>query len=263
MAVRCLREYLRTARFLQGVEAALRESQRRFPGERIRLLEAGCGPFGLLALPLALRFTPEELGFVLLDYHARSLEAVRRLAEQLGLDAYLIDVVQADATRWQCPQALRPHVLVSETMKESLCDEPQAAIVGNLVPQMVPGGIMVPESIRVDACLFRQRDLLDADSRSWIEIGTLIDLNSDSAGKAFPMCELAVPDPVPEHHELVTRTRTRIRLFGDIWLEPFECSLTMNRPVRELRRPRGGERLAARYVLKPQPGFRWRIPEGR
>lgn len=259
-AARCLREHLRSARFLRGVEAAVREAQRRFPGERIRLLEAGCGPFGLLALPLATRFTPDELGFVLLDYHTRSLEVVRQLTALLDLTPYLIDTVQADATHWQCPPSLRPHVLVSETMKESLQDEPQAAIVANLAPQIMPDGIMVPESIRVDAGLFRQSDPLDGATRSWIELGPLLDLTQENAAEAYPVNELTIPDPVPEKHQLVTRTS--IGLFGDIRLEPYECSLTLDVPVRELRWPQGGERLVAQYALEPQPGFRWQIRRG-
>ncbi|HYW75113.1 MAG TPA: class I SAM-dependent methyltransferase [Gammaproteobacteria bacterium] len=258
MAARCLREYQRTARFLQGVAAAVGEARRRFPGERIRLLEAGCGPFGLLALPLSVRFAPEELGFVLLDYHGRSLAAVRQLTRLLGLEDYVIDTVQADATRWQCPPALRPHVLVSETMRASLSDEPQVAVVANLAPQMMPDGIMVPESIQVDACLFHQGDPVDAKTRSWIELGPLFELTKDKAGKPFPLRELTLPDEVPGNYDLVTRTR--IRLFGDIWLQPFECSLTLNRVVRELCRLRGGERIAARYALEPQPGFQWQEP---
>lgn len=256
-AARCLWEYRRTACFLRGVEAAVKAAQRRFPGERIRLLEAGCGPFGLLALPLALRFPPEALGFVLLDYHHRSLEAVTLLTERLGLSSYLLAAVQADATRWQCPQALRPHVMVSETMKGSLCEEPQVAIAGNLVPQMMPDGIMVPESISVDACLFHQGDPLDAATRSWVELGSLFELNSASAVEAFPLRELRIPEPVPEKHALVTRTR--IRVFGDIRLDPYDCSLTLNRAVRELRWPQGGERLTVQYALEPQAGFRWSI----
>lgn len=257
VAARCLWEYQRSARFLQGVAAAVREARRRFPGERIRLLEAGCGPFGLLALPLSVHFAPEELGFVLLDYHGRSLAAVRRLTKLLGLEAYVLDTVQADATRWRCPPALRPHVLVSETMRASLRDEPQVAVVANLAPQIMPDGIMVPESIQVDACLFHQGDPLDADTRSWIALGPLFDLNKDDAGVLFPLHEMTIPEAVPHRYELVTRTR--IRVFDDIWLDPFECSLTINRTVRELSRPRGGERIAARYALEPQPGFQWQI----
>ena len=182
------------------------------------------------------------------------------MTERLGLTPYLIDSVQADATRWRCPASLRPHVMVSETMMAALQKEPQAAIVANLTPQMMPGGIMVPESIRVEAGLFRQSDPLDADTRSWIELGPLLDLTQQSAIEAYPVSELTLPNPMPEKYQLVTRTR--IRLFRDIRLDPYECSLTLDRPVRELRRPRGGERLVAQYALEPQPGFQWQIRRG-
>lgn len=43
-AVRCVREFRRTAVFLQAMDAAIRETRRRFPGETIHVLEAGCGP---------------------------------------------------------------------------------------------------------------------------------------------------------------------------------------------------------------------------
>ena len=136
--------------FLRGVDAALRAAQARFPGERLRFLEAGRGPFALLALPLATRFGPEEVGFTLLDIHAHSLDAARKIIEALGLEAYVDEYIEADAATWRCLEDRRPHVVVSETMQNGLKNEPQVAITRNLAPQRLPGGFFLPEAVSLD-----------------------------------------------------------------------------------------------------------------
>jgi hypothetical protein len=64
LAARCLFDPLRTVQFLRGVDAAIHEALRRFPGERIHLLYAGCGLYACeLSFPLRLyEYTSVESG---------------------------------------------------------------------------------------------------------------------------------------------------------------------------------------------------------
>lgn len=253
-AARCLWEFARTNRFLRGVEAALRDSQTRFPGQRLRLLEAGCGPFALLALPLATRFRPDEVGFTLLDIHAHSLDAARRLVAALGLEAYVDDYVQADAAVWRCPEEKRPHVIVSETMQNGLKNEPQAAITRNLAPQLLPGGHFLPEAVSLSFALQTWCSASGDEAGHSVHHSPipLFSLTPESA-QQDAQGRIRMPDALPSQARPVLRTR--IQVFRDITLEEGECSLTLPIRLRDLPPLAGSEELAFRYESGPRPGL--------
>src|SRR5262249_38287209 len=68
-AGRCLLDPRRTAIFLRGLHAAVQEAKRRFPGEVIHVLYAGCGPFAPLCLPLLPLLAGQAVRFTLIDVH--------------------------------------------------------------------------------------------------------------------------------------------------------------------------------------------------
>lgn len=254
-AARCLWEYARTSKFLRGVEAALRAAQARFPGERLRLLEAGCGPFALLALPLALRFRPDEVGFTLLDIHEHSLDAARRIVAALGLDAYVDAYVAADATAWRCAEAQRPHVIVSETMQNGLKSEPQVAVTRNLAPQRVAGGYFVPEMVALDFALLTWQGGGDGVGRQVSHpVARLFELTPDAADAAVKG-EVELPAAVPANAR--PAICTDIRVFGDIALGENECSLTLPLRIKELPAVAAGDVVRYEFLLGPRPGLRF------
>lgn len=272
-AVRCVREYRRTAVFLQAMEAALHEARRRFPGETIHVLEAGCGPLAPLALPFALRYPPTEVQFTLLDYHPVALEAVRRVVVALGLQRSIRAYVAADATTYRFPEAERPHVIACEVLLRALKREPQVAATSNLAPQLQRGGLFVPERIDVDAALFKLGRHLAAsmvgdvsmakgESAGAARLGTIFSLaaaatdrlESDRPG-TYRANSVVVPP-----HDLPTASvqlLTRIQVFGPHRLGDFESSL--NLPERISYPPeiaeRGGE-LDFIYEASGDPGLR-------
>lgn len=254
-AARCLWEYARSSKFLRGVEAALRAAQQRFPGERLRLLEAGCGPFALLALPLALRFRPDEVGFTLLDIHDHSLDAARRIVAALGLEAYIDAYVAADATVWRCPESQRPHVIVSETMQSGLKSEPQVAVTRNLARQRMPGGYFVPEAVTLDFALLTWHAGDGGVGRQVSHpVARLFELTPD-AEDAVVHGEIKLPAAVPANAR--SAICTGIRVFGDIALGENECSLTLPLRIKELPVPAAGEVLRYEFLLGPRPGLRF------
>jgi hypothetical protein len=143
----------RTTKFLRGVRTAIDEAQRRFPGQTIHLFYAGCGPFAPLLLPLATVLTPGQVQFTLADVHPRSLQHAQRIVEALNLSAFVREYLVCDATVYDHGQGPPIHILVIEAMQRALANEPQVALTMNLVPQMSPSGILIPERITLTAAL--------------------------------------------------------------------------------------------------------------
>lgn len=146
----CLDEFIRTARFLKGTHMAIRELLRRFPGQKLNILYAGCGPYATLLLPLLPLFKPDELDVLLLDINTDSLRSVAGILSAAGLEDYQVAMQQADAIRYQSPESRPLHLVVSETMFYALIREPQVSITQNLAPQLQKGGILIPEAINLD-----------------------------------------------------------------------------------------------------------------
>lgn len=146
----CLDEHIRTARFLKGVSSAIKELQIRFPGQKITILYAGCGPYAPLLLPLLSVLDPDNIEAILLDINSESIDSVNNILSVLEPHNYKIQTLQADAITYKKPESWPMHLLISETMFEALTREPQVAITMNLVPQLISNGILIPEEINID-----------------------------------------------------------------------------------------------------------------
>lgn len=269
-AARCLREYQRSQAFMQGVQAAIAEARRRFPGETIEVLYAGCGPFATLAVPLAHRWAAEAVRYTLLDLHPRSLHAAEQIARHLGVADRIREFVCADAVHYRCADGLAPHVLVTETMTAALAREPQVAICRNLVPQLRAGGLLVPE--RIDLLATVMPPLGNAgearDVSTYRELGRVMRLDIDNAARGGDCGIIDWDESVPTGWGAFVRTH--IDVFADIVLRDGQCSLNlpMALPVAAPRAEDGwlGERLRFEYVYEPEPGLRsawqgaWRAP---
>src|SRR5205823_6415730 len=96
-AARCVLDTRRTSTFLRGLENAIAQASARFPGETIRILYAGCGPFAPFCVLPLLQFPALDVQFTLLDIHQTSLDAAMQLAETLGVQSRIRDYIRCDA----------------------------------------------------------------------------------------------------------------------------------------------------------------------
>lgn len=263
-AGRCLLDARRTAIYLRGVHGAIKEAQLRFPGEIIRILYAGCGPFAPLCLPLLPLLAGQAVHFTLLDVHARAVESVQAILAALRMDGIKVDCLVCDATRYRHPDQQRLHVIVSETMQRALEKEPQIAILMNTAPQLVPGGLMVPETIAVDAVLTDMAQELGGNGHvpgPWsnrVPLGRILELDRKracawaAAGvlSHLPPARISLPSCVATQNSLVLTTT--IRTFGVHELREYESGLTYPLMVNGFR---PGEDVEFTYHLCDKPGF--------
>ena len=148
-AIDCLGDPLRTVRFIKGTHQAIKDALKRFPSEKINLLYAGCGPGAPLILPLLSHFKPEQLSITLLDINESSIYSVKTLINSLKLESFFRDIILTDATQYIHPKDIPLHIVLSETMDKGLSKEPQVRITQNLAPQLIEGGIFIPEEIEI------------------------------------------------------------------------------------------------------------------
>jgi len=282
LAARCLLDPLRTVQFLRGIHAGIHEAKRRFPGEPIHLLYAGCGPYATLVLPLTTQFSPEQIQLTLIDIHQASIQGVKRLVEALDLTAHVTACVQADAITYRHPDHVQRHMVVCETMQAGLAREPQVAIMLNLLPQLVENGIFIPENIVVEACLSdpRQEDIgllmhrdefgfpvgreMDKQPERRM-LGRIVALDMETAremGRAngrdvIPLTTIEVPERADEADQFLLMTT--VSVFDAFELAPYACELSFPLRVHELSAVESGTRIQFSYTFDPKPGLRHQL----
>lgn len=230
-AANCTKDPIRTAVLLRAVDAALRDALERFGP--IDVVYAGTGPLAPLVTPLLPRFANAPVRFTFIDVHAKAVEATRKLAAGA---AAAIDFVVADATTYEHPRPL--HVVITETMQRALTREPHVEIVRNLVRQLVPGGILVPESVRIDLAI---------GDHSF----PLLDLRIETAATLPDTCvtiEMPPCSSMPAYQTTITAYREHI-------INPFQSGLTHPELAPELAALPAGTTVTFRYRLGPAPGL--------
>jgi len=256
LAASCLLDSVRTAAFVRGVHAALREARRRFPHEVLEVVYAGTGPFAPFALITAFGTIDDKIRWTLVDIHEESIASVRSLVQRCGLERF-IRTVHADATTYRHDRTI--HIIVSETMQRSLWGEPQVAIFRNLRRQLAPGGISVPEEVTIDLKMIAARD----EETRWrgetiadrsIPIGRVFQLATEGETPAIVLT-LVPPTTSSAYWAALF---TRIRVFGDDVLDAYESGLTVPEilwPISPITRV---TTLEFRYETDGVPGLRWR-----
>jgi hypothetical protein len=146
-ALDCLKDPLRTVRFIKGTFQAIQKAFIQFPNQKIELLYAGCGPAAPIIMPLLSLLTPEQISITLLDINPTSIVSVKTLVEDLEATSFFKSFNLVDATMYQHPKEFPIHILLSETMDRGLSKEPQVRITQNLATQISPKGFLIPESI--------------------------------------------------------------------------------------------------------------------
>jgi len=291
-AATCLLDYARTRAFARGVHDAIEAAKIRFPGERIEILYAGTGPYAPLALMQTPFFGPDEVCFTLIDMHESALSCQAQIVSVLGLEQYIEETVQADATEWVPPNEKKYHVAIAEVMQRALIVEPQVAVTIALSKHLRPGGLLVPERIELTLCLldpgaeqtlavacrgrlseyFRlsgdsipdaREFRSDADrelgrkrviiGRQFVLKGSVAETHEITGEGHICLPPVQLPDTLPPRHEF--RILTKIATSGDIVLGDYDCGLTIPEPLIDGPSPAPGGFYEAWYETRGIPGL--------
>ena len=285
-AAGCILDFVRTAQFLRGLHAAVLEAQRRFPDQTLDILYAGCGPFAPLAIPLTTQFTADEIQFTLLDVHQRSLDTARGIFKNLGLGHFVRDYKQCDASSYRHPAQSVLHMIVTETMQAALLNEPQVSIAMNLAPQLCSGGILIPESVAIDVCLwdleYKPRPVSNGDGHSHpspegplpemtrIHLGRVAEVTLETCRSLSKKLEAnlseerflpagSVETPLDATENFYLTLLTTITVFGRFVLSEYDSLLTYPIVMHDLGKIRGGMKIEFYYQMGAKPGFKCRL----
>ncbi|MEM7132599.1 MAG: hypothetical protein AAF702_40220 [Chloroflexota bacterium] len=277
-AAQCMQDTKRTIQFMRGVHQAISDLLQRLPDRPIHILYAGCGPYAPLVLPLLPLFSAEQVNVTLLDVHRASLDSVSRLIQELSLGDYVADVICADAACYQNDPDRPIHLLVVETMLSALEQEPQVAITYNLMPQLAPGGILIPERIGIEAVLLDPEQAFcepdsgtvhDAPEYNPIPLGQVFELSMGSATSnparftnqsepltsyQLPGSTIQMPDTMPSG--LVPMLTTEIDIYQTLHLRNSDSGLTRPRVFPPGPPIEPGSQLAFTYEVCERPGLR-------
>ncbi|HEX3044897.1 MAG TPA: phytanoyl-CoA dioxygenase [Bacillota bacterium] len=276
-AALCIQELLRTKRFLRGAYLGIKSALARFPVRPIHILYAGTGPFATLAIPLTTVFTPAEVKFTFLEVNPESIGYLGKIIAAFQAEEYVQEVIQCDAATYRVNPKDPIQMVITETMQNALQKEPQVAITLNLASQMAPGGILIPQNIRIDAALLspqKDRERMTgtgAVTDCYRVLKTIFELNKNTQApnvqESFSFPEVAVeipPDLASEYPQMTLFTT--IQVFEEEQLKPWECSLTLPKMIMRMDSAVNqgvGQnplmRLSFQYRMNETPGFNWRL----
>jgi len=153
VAAECIKDYMRTYRFIRGLYCAVIAVKKEQPGKPVHILYAGTGPFATLVLPLTSVFSPETIQCTLLEIQPESYQMLQKTIQTFGLKPYIRAIHLADACAYRPDDILPIHIVLTETMQAALDKEPQVAMTTHLSRFITPGGYLIPQKITVWAGL--------------------------------------------------------------------------------------------------------------
>lgn len=270
----CVKEFMRTKCFVSGIYEGILEAKSRFPNKTINILYSGTGPFAALILPLTTIFGPDEIKVTMLEINKNTIELLKNTITTFDVWDYVDDIILADAVNYKVDDKVI-HMLVTETMQRAFVKEPHVSIVLNLIDQIEENGILIPESVGIDAVLFDDRrnqerilGVEGADKDYFLMLGRVFDLNFDTARKySIPFknsygeqIEINCPTyEIPNPLDLRFRRinlMTTIKVFGDCVLSHYESSLNLPFEVLSLSKIEAfPKNLSFKYIISSEPKF--------
>lgn len=240
-AAHCLLEMKRTALFLRGINKAIRQKRAELLDRPIKILYAGTGPYGTLITPLLTLYKPNEICVDLLDINANSLEALKKINDNLGLSEFIDKTFCTDATTFKVNTPY--DIVISETMLACLKNEPQVAIMQNLIPQLTDDSIFIPEMITIDALLTNPKmemerlELHEKETPHFERrpLGNLFTLSKKNLDSIYYKRSFSIPSEAASTFP-VLKLFTTVTVFDDEILSDNDSSITLPKQFYDFRK---------------------------
>ena len=264
-AARCILDYRRTAKFLQGIYAAIRHARKVFPGEKIEILYAGCGPFAALAVPQCAKFSSDEIAFTLIDIHQRSIDSAEMIFRKLDFEDYVCEFIKTDAAVYRSESGKKFHIIITETMQKTLEKEPQVAITLNLAKLLRENGSFIPQKITIEACLTKLEEEFSSNSegrtnKERVVLGEIFELSADNSADSKSLFEpkvLEFPTDVCRPMSLILLTK--IEIFDSFILKDYNSGITYPTILCNVEEVKAGQKIEFQYISEENPHFEYRF----
>jgi hypothetical protein len=229
-AAQCAEDVQRTRVFIQGVYAAIQRKLQQKDNQKIDVLYAGTGPFGMLLVPLLPLLDAAQVRVTLLDIHAESLVKLQCLIDHLNVGDFIVQCEQVDACEWETQQTF--DLIISETMRQGLIQEPQVSIFSHLQQFLNDDGWLIPQVVRLDLWLSSGgASAVSALKNSEVHLGRVFQLDRASASQLGSGDDSCAQGNlwVPEYDSVLQSLKltTFIQVFGEHQLHENQSQLTL------------------------------------
>jgi len=255
-AAHCLLEMKRTAIFMRGIHKAINRCIADGNKRPVKILYVGTGPYATLMVPLLTLFTYEQVQVDLVEINKISLSSVMEVFKELELFGFVERIFFSDAATLTLER--KYDIVVAEVMQAALKKEPQVAVMQNLIPQLNPDAIFIPEAITVEAALVSTGKLNpetgSCEGVQRISLGKILAIDRNHLDVEDDPKVVQIPNNIGECRQL--NLYTTIRVFDEHVLGEGDCSLTL--PLRIGKRERvEGEVFTFWYEQAEVPGIRY------
>lgn len=270
-AAMCVREMMRTKKFIFGIYNAIKYLQKNFPYNSIHIVYAGTGPFAALVIPLTSVFSSKEVQFTLLEINTDTIQILKNTIRAFQVEDYVNEIVQCDAAEYKANIDKPIHMVISETMQNALQKEPQVSIARNLVPQIQEGGIFIPQNISVEVALIdskRDRERMmgveGAEHDYYYSLGKIFELNKNTAiddEYLSRKVDVIISKNIEARYSKLCLL-TDIQVFRETKLTNYQCSLTIPKRIMNIDLVNSPvKKIKFQYIINEKPGFAWEIKE--
>ncbi len=146
-------DYVSTTKFLRAIKKSIDLQLANKKTETVKILFTGAGPFAHLIMPLLCLYNPNQIKIEILEINPKSLEILEKLIFKLGYSDFFENIITVDPVQFENKGNKKYDILMVNCIHKALTLGPQVATVLNLSKYLKEEGVLIPESIKVNAIL--------------------------------------------------------------------------------------------------------------